>query len=55
MNRKDVKLFSTKSKQNDVAIRHRKTYLKKNWNDVSLFLDIAFVRNDPHATRTAGW
>ena len=32
-----------------------KRVLKKMWHNASLSSNVAFVRNDPHATSTAGW
>ena len=51
------KEFLTKSRQNDVAIRDEKTcFLFQMWRNANLSLNVALVRNDPHATGgTARW
>ena len=56
-NREDILKFLTKSGQNDVGIRDQKTCLLfLMWRNANLSLNVTFVRNDPHATRsTAGW
>ena len=33
----------------------KKRVLKNMWHNAKLSLNVAFVRNDPHATSTAGW
>ena len=33
----------------------KKRVFKKMWHNANLSLYVAFVRNDPHATSTAGW
>ena len=46
--------FLTKSRQNSVAIRDHKTCFFM-WHSANVSLNVEFVKNDSHATNTAGW